>query len=114
MSWNAFIANEYERGRERERGSLAEFIDEIVDVLQAIGMSDGECGRVYHPAKRGSDGCHHDNALGHKCKSNIKSPRWQVKEMLTDEETTNHVQHIGCEEMAVKLIEAYDSDVDMV
>ena len=38
-------ANERERDRDREceRGRIAEFVDEIIDVPQAMGMSDGEC-----------------------------------------------------------------------
>ena len=33
--------------------------------------------------------------------------------MLTDEEIVDHVQHIGCEEMDVELIESDDDGVDM-
>ena len=33
--------------------------------------------------------------------------------MLTDEETVDHVQHMGCEEMDVELIENDDDGVDM-
>ena len=43
MSWSANIANEVERRRERDRGRIAKYIDEIIDLLQAMGMSDGDC-----------------------------------------------------------------------
>ena len=33
--------------------------------------------------------------------------------MLTDEEIVDHVQHMGCEEMDVELIESDDDGVDM-
>ena len=33
--------------------------------------------------------------------------------MLTDEEIVDHVQHMGCEEMDVKLIESDDDGVDI-
>ena len=33
--------------------------------------------------------------------------------MLTDEEIVDHVQHMGCEEMDVELIESDDDGVDI-
>ena len=43
MTWNAlqmrYIANEDERRRERDRGRIAAYVDEIVDLLKAMGMS---------------------------------------------------------------------------
>ena len=33
--------------------------------------------------------------------------------MLIDEEIVDHVQHMGCEEMDVELIDSDDDDVDM-
>ena len=35
------------------------------------------------------------------------------EEMITDEEIVDHVQHMGCEEMDVELIESDDDGVDM-
>ena len=43
VTWNADIANENERRRERDRGRIAEYVDEIIDLLQAMGMSDEDC-----------------------------------------------------------------------
>ena len=43
MTWNADIANEDERRRERDRGRNAEYVDEIIDLLRAMGMSDERC-----------------------------------------------------------------------
>ena len=40
MTWNADITNEEERRRERDQGRIAEYVDEIIDLLQAMGMSD--------------------------------------------------------------------------
>ena len=73
------------------------------------------CGRFYLSIRGGLDDCHHDAALGCQCESNsdIKAPCWQVEEILTDEEIVDHVQHMGCEEMDVELIESDDDDVDM-
>ena len=34
-------------------------------------------------------------------------------EMLTDKEIVDHVEHMGCEEMDVELIEDHDDDIDM-
>ena len=51
MTRNAHIAN----ADERERWRLADFFDEIIDVLQAIGMSDGECNVKYFPTPREGD-----------------------------------------------------------
>ena len=53
--------------------------------------------------------------LGHKCKSNsdMEPYYWWVEEMLTDEEIVDHVQHMGCEEMDVELIENDDDGVHM-
>ena len=53
--------------------------------------------------------------LGRKCKSDfdIEPCFWQVEEMLADEEIVDHVQHMGCEEMDVELIESDDDGVDM-
>ena len=36
-----------------------------------------------------------------------------MKELLTDEESVDHAQHMGCEENDVELIESDDDDVDM-
>ena len=36
-----------------------------------------------------------------------------MEETLTDEEIVEHVQHMGCEEMDVELIESDDDGVDM-
>ena len=33
--------------------------------------------------------------------------------MLTDEEIVDHMQHMGCEENDVELIESVDDDVEM-
>ena len=43
MTWHADIANEDERLRERDWGRIAECVDEAIDLLQAMGMSDGDC-----------------------------------------------------------------------
>ena len=43
VTWNADIANEDERRRERDRGCIAEYVDEIIDLLKAMGMSDEDC-----------------------------------------------------------------------
>ena len=43
MTWNADIANEDERRRESDRGRIAEYVDEINDLLEAMGMSDKDC-----------------------------------------------------------------------
>ena len=43
MTWNADIANEDERRRERDRGRIAEYVDEINDLLEAMGMGDNDC-----------------------------------------------------------------------
>ena len=43
MTWNAIIANEDERRRERDRRRIAEYVDEIIDLLRAMGMSDEDC-----------------------------------------------------------------------
>ena len=40
MTWNADITNEEERRRERDQGRIAEYVDEIIDLLLAMGMSD--------------------------------------------------------------------------
>ena len=40
MTWNADIANEDEHQCERDRGRIAEYVNEIIDLLQAMGMSD--------------------------------------------------------------------------
>ena len=37
------IAHEDERRRERDRGRIAEYVDEIIDLLRAMGMSDERC-----------------------------------------------------------------------
>ena len=42
MTWNADIANEDERRRERDRGRIAKYIDEINDLLGAMGMGDND------------------------------------------------------------------------
>ena len=34
------LSNEEERLRERDRGCIAEYVDEIIDLLQAMGTSD--------------------------------------------------------------------------
>ena len=39
----ADIANEDERRRERDRGRIAEYVDEIIDLLKAMGMNDEDC-----------------------------------------------------------------------
>ena len=66
-------------------------------------------------ARGGLGDYHRDAALGHKCKSNsdIVAPCWLEEELLTDEENVDHMQHTGCEEMGVELIENDDDDVDM-
>ena len=43
VTWNADIANEDEYRRERDRGRIAEYVDEIIDLLRAMGMSDERC-----------------------------------------------------------------------
>ena len=43
MTWNADIANEDEHRRERDRGRNAEYVDEINDLLEAVGMGDNDC-----------------------------------------------------------------------
>ena len=43
MTWNADIANEDERRRDRDRGRIAEYVDEIIDLLKAMGMNDEDC-----------------------------------------------------------------------
>ena len=43
MTWNADIANEDERRRERDRGRIPEYVDEINDLLAAMGMGDNDC-----------------------------------------------------------------------
>lgn len=43
VTWNADIANEDERRRERDRGRIGEYVDEIIDLLRAMGMSDEDC-----------------------------------------------------------------------
>ena len=40
---NTDIANANECERERERGRLEEFVNVIIDVLHAMGKSNGEC-----------------------------------------------------------------------
>ena len=40
MTWNADIANEDERRHESDRGRIAEYVDEIIDLLEAMGMSE--------------------------------------------------------------------------
>ena len=40
MTWNADIANEDERRRERDRGRIAEYVGDVIDLLQEMGMSD--------------------------------------------------------------------------
>ena len=37
------LSNEDERRRERGRGRIAECVDEIIDLLQAMGMNDKDC-----------------------------------------------------------------------
>ena len=50
MTWNLDIANANEGGR----GRLAEFADEIIDVLHAMGMSDGEAmWKILSPRQNG-------------------------------------------------------------
>ena len=39
----ADIANEDEHRRERDRGRIAEYVDEIIDLLKAMGMNDEDC-----------------------------------------------------------------------
>ena len=43
MTWNANIANEDERRRECEQGYIAEYVDEIIDLLKAMEMNDEDC-----------------------------------------------------------------------
>ena len=43
MTWNANIANEDECGREHDWRRIAECVDEIIDLLRAMGISDGDC-----------------------------------------------------------------------
>ena len=43
MTWNADIANEDERRREHDRGRIAEYVDEINDLLEVMGMGDNVC-----------------------------------------------------------------------
>ena len=43
MTWNADISNEDQRRRERDRGCIAEYVDEINDLLEAMGMGDNDC-----------------------------------------------------------------------
>ena len=43
MTWDADIANEDERRRERDRGLIAEHVNEINNLLVAMGMSDKDC-----------------------------------------------------------------------
>ena len=43
MTWNADIANEDDRRRERDRGRIAEYVDEIIDLLKAMEMNDEDC-----------------------------------------------------------------------
>ena len=43
VTWNADIANEDERRRDRDRGRIAEYVDEINDLLGAMGMGDNDC-----------------------------------------------------------------------
>ena len=43
VTWNADIANEDERRRDRDRGRIAEYVDEIIDLLKAMGMNDEDC-----------------------------------------------------------------------
>ena len=43
MTSNADIASEDERWRERDRGRIAEYVDEIIDLLKAMGMNDEDC-----------------------------------------------------------------------
>ena len=43
VTWNADIANEDERRREHDRGRIAEYVDEIIDLLKAMGMNDEVC-----------------------------------------------------------------------
>ena len=40
VTWNADIANEDERWRERDRGRIARYVDDIIDLLQAKGIGD--------------------------------------------------------------------------
>ena len=40
VTWNADIANEDERWRERGLGRIARYVDDIIDLLQAIGVGD--------------------------------------------------------------------------
>ena len=41
MTWNANIANEDDR--RRDQGRIAEFVDEIIDLLMAMGLSEKDC-----------------------------------------------------------------------
>ena len=43
VTWNADIANEDERWRERDRGRIATYVDDIIDLLHAMGISDEDC-----------------------------------------------------------------------
>ena len=43
VTWNADIANEDERRRERDRGRIGEYVDEIIALLRVMGMSDEDC-----------------------------------------------------------------------
>ena len=43
MTWNGDIANEDQCRRERDRSRIAEYVDEINHLLQAMGMGDNDC-----------------------------------------------------------------------
>ena len=73
VTWNADIANEDERWRERDRGRIARYVDDVIDLLQAMGIGDVDCNveKFISPLEeRGSSECHHDATLGHKFKNN--------------------------------------------
>ena len=80
VTWNADIADEDERRRERDPGRIAEFVDEINDLLVAMGMSDNDCNveEFISPPVEESGECHHNVFPGHKCKrnSNIEPLYW--------------------------------------
>ena len=40
VTWNVDIANEDGRRRERDRGRIAEYFDDIINLLQVMGLSD--------------------------------------------------------------------------
>ena len=39
----ADLAKEDERRRQRDHGRIAEYVDEIIDLLKAMGMNDEDC-----------------------------------------------------------------------